>query len=425
MGSPWRGPHWPRGCNQRGSGSDWSLHPEAVPSNNGIVNQFVELGSICDAPVQRSPGHSLVLVGVEVDPSHLSGDGTEAQLVTLADNKFASLLTILNPDGSAPISSGAKTSLSQCVSKAQSYMDDTGHNLSSSNRYACSARKIRECDNVPILDLHTFSPSTGNTNQLSAYSAVDGRLLNLFTHIYSRLGGNPPPASLPLPTPQPSGTCDDIAPNAPTNLAATNVTQTGLTLTWSPATSNGVAVAGYSVFRTVGTTTVGPIDAGSCAATCSYNDSGLTAGTTYQYTVQAYDTWVPAGNSLQSGALSVTTLHGDTQKPTTPTNFQVTYTGAKTLTVSWDKSTDTRHTDPYATGVGGYNVYLSGIFQGTTAGTSYDITLVTSTSAVSFPFEVEAFDKAMPPNVSARGSKSVTCHNPDNDSDCDWNGDPD
>jgi hypothetical protein len=391
-----------------GSGpADYSLHP--------VNDQFDELGSICDAPVQRSPGHSLVLVGVEVDPSHLSGDGSEAQLVTLADNKFARLLTILNPNGSAPISSGAKTSLTQCVSKAQSYLDDTV-NLSSSNRYACSARKVRECDNS--LNVSTFGP---NTNQLSAYSAVDGHLLNLFTHIYSRLGGNPAPATLPLPTPQPDGLCDDIAPNAPTNLAATNVTQTSLTLTWSPATGNGVAVAGYYVFRTVGTTTVGPIDAGQCATTCSYNDSGLTAGTPYQYTVKAYDTWHPAGVSPPSGALNVTTLPPlDTQKPTAPTNLRYSYTGPTTLTLSWDASNDVTPPDPYATGVGGYNVYLAGALQGSTTGTSYPITLVTTTSASQFLLEVEAVDKATPtPNVSTRASVTVTCYDPDTDHDCD------
>lgn len=173
-----------------GSGPpDWSLHPEH--------DQFVELGSIYDAPASRTPGHSLIVAGVAEDPSHFAGDGTEAQLVTDANHKFVRLLNILS---NAPIVSSAKTSLNECVSKAQSYLNG---NLAKADRYACSARQVRTCENGLIAN--NFGP---NTNQLSAYSAVDGQLLNLFTHIYSRLGLNPAPASVPLPIPLPSGPCD-------------------------------------------------------------------------------------------------------------------------------------------------------------------------------------------------------------------------
>ena len=271
---------------------DWSLHPE--------MDQFVELGSIYDAPKSRTPGHSLVLAGVQIDPSHFQGDGTEAQQVSFADQKFDSLLAILSPNGHAPILPSAKTDLTNCVSQAQSYLDDPHGNLATADRYACSARQLRTCESGLTAIVGSFGP---NTNQLSAYSTVDGRLLNLFTHIYARLGLNPPPASMPLPTPVPTGQCDDTPPNAPNNLSATNVAQTSLTLNWSPASGNGVAVAGYYVLRNG--TPVGTV--GACT-NCSFNDTGLTAGTAYQYSVESFDSWSPPGVSSPAGPLNVNTL---------------------------------------------------------------------------------------------------------------------
>ena len=86
-------------------------------------------------------------------------------------------------------------------------------------------------------------------------------------------------------------------PSVPTNLIATAISTSQINLAWSASTGN-VSVAGYQVFRNgvqVGTPT-----------TNSYSDTGLTASTTYTYTVAAFDA---AGNvSGQSTAASATTL---------------------------------------------------------------------------------------------------------------------
>jgi len=89
---------------------------------------------------------------------------------------------------------------------------------------------------------------------------------------------------------------DTQAPTAPSNLAASNVTQTSLTLTWNASTDN-VGVTGYQIYRggTLLATTAGT----------SYNVSGLTASTTYSFYVKAYDA---AGNvSVASNTINVTT----------------------------------------------------------------------------------------------------------------------
>lgn len=92
-------------------------------------------------------------------------------------------------------------------------------------------------------------------------------------------------------------TPDTQAPSVPNGLTATNITTNSFTLSWNASTDN-VAVSGYEVFQdnvSIGTT-----------ATTSKNVSGLSANTTFSYTVTAFD---EAGNtSATSAALQVTTL---------------------------------------------------------------------------------------------------------------------
>ena len=89
---------------------------------------------------------------------------------------------------------------------------------------------------------------------------------------------------------------DTQAPTVPGGLAVGSTTSSSVTLSWNASTDN-TAVTGYDVYRD-GT------KAGSTATT-SYTDSGLSASTTYRYTVRAKDA---AGNtSAASTAVSATT----------------------------------------------------------------------------------------------------------------------
>ncbi|MFD0992877.1 endonuclease [Tenacibaculum geojense] len=92
------------------------------------------------------------------------------------------------------------------------------------------------------------------------------------------------------------GSSDTQAPSTPTNLVASNITQTTLTLNWN-ASSDNVAVSGYNVYR--GSTLLGNVTGTSA------NISSLTAGTNYTFNVRAFDA---AGNiSNNSNTVSVTT----------------------------------------------------------------------------------------------------------------------
>jgi chitodextrinase len=92
---------------------------------------------------------------------------------------------------------------------------------------------------------------------------------------------------------------DTQPPTVPTGLNATSVTSSAVSLQWNASTDN-VGVTGYTIYRNG--TAVG--STGGPTAT-SFTDVTVAPGTSYQYTVDAFD---GSGNhSAQSAAIPVTT----------------------------------------------------------------------------------------------------------------------
>ncbi|MGW2581482.1 glycosyl hydrolase family 18 protein [Streptomyces virginiae] len=91
----------------------------------------------------------------------------------------------------------------------------------------------------------------------------------------------------------------DTPPTAPGTPTASNIADTSLTLTWTPATDDK-GVKNYDVYRGSGKI--------ATVTGTSYADSGLTKGTTYTYSVTARDTIDQTGPS--SGSTTVTTTGG-------------------------------------------------------------------------------------------------------------------
>ena len=173
-----------------------------------------------------------------------------------------------------------------------------------------------------------------------------------------------------------SGTIDNTAPTAPTNLAASGTTQTATNLSWTASTDN-VAVTSYDVYQ--GATIIGN------TASTSYNVTGLTPSTAYTFSVRAKDA---AGNvSTASNTVNVTTLAPivDTTAPTAPTNLAASGTTSSSTNLSWTASTDN-------VGVTGYDVYQGATVIGTTASTTYNVTGLTASTA--YTFSVRAKDAA-------------------------------
>jgi C1A family cysteine protease/fibronectin type 3 domain-containing protein len=112
--------------------------------------------------------------------------------------------------------------------------------------------------------------------------------------------------TLPLP--------DTTPPTAPSNLRAQAVSSSEIDLNWDASIdSGGSGLAGYAIERRkLGENFSEIARVGS--DTTSYKDTGLSANTTYEYRVRAYDN---AGNySDYSNIASATTLQPDTTPPT-------------------------------------------------------------------------------------------------------------
>jgi len=116
--------------------------------------------------------------------------------------------------------------------------------------------------------------------------------------------GLPPCAALPCGA---GSASDTTAPTTPTSLTASAVSSSQINLSWNASTDN-VGVAGYKIYQNGGTTPIATVTSGTV-----YQNTGLTASTTYSYTVVAYDA---AGNtSPVSAAVSAKT---SSTTPSTP-----------------------------------------------------------------------------------------------------------
>jgi len=175
---------------------------------------------------------------------------------------------------------------------------------------------------------------------------------------------------------------DTTPPTTPAGLTAAAAGSTGASLSWN-ASNDNVGVTGYIVRRN-------GVQVATPAAT-SYADAGLSAATTYSYTVAARDA---AGNiSANSTSVSVTT------PPPPPSN---------SASLAWDSVT--------APNLSGYRVYfgtapgtyLQPLGQGISVGNVTAYTLTGLASGSRYYFAVTAFDTlGMESPYSNEVSKSI------------------
>lgn len=156
-------------------------------------------------------------------------------------------------------------------------------------------------------------------------------------------------------------------PTVPTNLSVTGTTASSITLGWTASTAaTGCTMQGYKIFRNGTLVTTSP--------TNSFNDTGLTPGTSYSYTVAAVDT--SGHTSAQTAAVSGTPAT-DTVKPTVPTNLHTTLIGSNSVALAWTASTDN-------TAVAGYDIFRNGTKVGTSTSAAYTDNALTPNTTYSY-----------------------------------------
>jgi chitodextrinase len=161
---------------------------------------------------------------------------------------------------------------------------------------------------------------------------------------YDKLGNESAPSNIvTVITAAPNSSCTD-APSIPTGLAGGASTLTTTTLSWNASTAaSNCVIAGYHIYRN-------SVLVGS-SATTSFQDTGLTAHTSYNYTVAAYDD----GGHISGLSTAVTIVTGsDTTAPAAPTNVTATAISAGHVNIAWTASTDNVR-------VASYRVYRNGV----------------------------------------------------------------
>ncbi len=178
---------------------------------------------------------------------------------------------------------------------------------------------------------------------------------------------------------------DTTPPTTPIGLTAAVAGSSGANLSWSASTDN-VGVTGYIVRRN-GVQVATPV-------TTSFADTGLSAATTYSYTVAARD----AAGNISPNSASVSITIADTTPPTTPIGLTAAVAGSSGANLSWSASTDN-------VGVTGYIVRRNGVQVATPATTSFADTGLSA--ATTYSYTVAARDAAG--NISPNStSVSVT-----------------
>ncbi|HZL08277.1 MAG TPA: fibronectin type III domain-containing protein [Candidatus Dormibacteraeota bacterium] len=201
--------------------------------------------------------------------------------------------------------------------------------------------------------------------------------------------------------------------SVPTSLTKTGSTYTTVSFGWTaPAPTTGCSITRYNILRNgsqVGTST-----------TTSYTDTGLTAGATNNYTVQAVDSG--PNTSAASAALSAGTS-ADNVAPNMPTGLGATAASASTINLSWTASTD--NPSPGGVGVRGYNIYrcsgagctpnISGTpLNGNTLVVATTYSDTTGSPSTQYTYVVTAVDNASPGNEGSpsSGATATTQNSP-------------
>jgi endonuclease I/chitodextrinase len=278
---------------------------------------------------------------------NLSGSLTNGQVYVVAHRSATSaILNIANLTNSGVMSFNGNDAVG--LFKNDVLIELLG-NASSSSNFAQNVTLQRKSSIV--------SPNT-------SYTVSEWNTLSIDT--FSGLGGH----SMDTGTPT-----DTTSPSAPTNLVASNISQSTVDLNWS-ASSDDRAVTGYDVYQNgIKISTV---------TNTAFTVAGLVDDTAYNFSITAFD--AAANVSPESTIVFITTLPiPDTTAPTAPTNLTSSNITQISLDLNWTASSDNAE-------VAGYDIYQGTTIIATVSVTNYSVSNLTE--GTSYTFSVKAKDDA-------------------------------
>jgi fibronectin type 3 domain-containing protein len=169
-------------------------------------------------------------------------------------------------------------------------------------------------------------------------------------------------------------------PTAPSNLTASAVSASQINLSWNGSTESSYSGGFYYHIYRNGS----QIDV---VTSTSWFNTGLSAGTTYSYSVDAYDSYGNASGLSTTASATTPALPPPPPPPnlplppTTPANLTAAAVSSSQINLSWTASTS------QGDGVGGYEVFRNGVHinnvfttswsdTGLSAGTTYSYYLI-------------------------------------------------
>ncbi len=228
--------------------------------NGTLVNSNVSTTSFTDTGLSPGTNYSYTIIAFDA-----AGNNSSAS---------TALATSTLPDTSAPtVPTGLTVGTRTVNSIAFSWAGSTDNVAVTGYNILRNGTKVGTSATASYTDTG-LTPNTAYSYTVQAFDAVP----------------NTSASSTALAT---STLPDTTAPSTPTGLLSPSQSTNSISLTWSASTDN-VGVTGYKVLRN-GTLINGNV------ATTSFTDTGLTQGTAYSYTIQAFDA---AGNVSTSSAAS-------------------------------------------------------------------------------------------------------------------------
>jgi chitodextrinase len=208
----------------------------------------------------------------------------------------------------------------------------------STDNVGVTGYKVERCQGAGCSNFAQISTSTATTfNDTGLTGSTSYSYRVRATDAAGNLSTYSAPATMATPAP---------TLTAPSNLAATAASSTQINLTWSASTETGGAISGYLVERCSGAGCANFAQIATPTAT-TYNDTGLTASTSYSYRVRAtdalsnlspYSSTATASTPASSVAVTISPLRAAVTT-TQPQAFSANVTGSANTSVTWSVDT--------------------------------------------------------------------------------------